>query len=105
MYLDFHSIQLILKDSKWGIYSSFTYTDHLFTNIIIHCSTDPAYWGGRNWQTEDDDDIHNPESTDHSKDKTGSVFTVRGMINLGLLSLVIAALLMLLLVISFITWY
>ena len=73
--------------------------------LKINHSANTTYLGERNWQPEDDDDIHNPESTDHSKDKTGSVFTVRGMINLGLLSLVIAALLMLLLVISSIAWH
>ncbi|TIB72758.1 glycoside hydrolase family 16 protein [Wallemia mellicola] len=58
-------------------------------------SANPNDWGARNWQSEPDDYLHNPTTKDGSKASTGSIFTVRGFINLGFLSLVITALLML----------
>ncbi|TIA94036.1 hypothetical protein E3P81_00471 [Wallemia ichthyophaga] len=58
-------------------------------------SANPNDWGARNWQNEEDDYLHNPTSRDGAKASTGSIFTIRGLINLGLLSVLVAALLML----------
>lgn len=57
-------------------------------------SPDPASWGAdvRAGQPEEDDVLHNPDPRrDRSQDKGGSIFTGRGLGNLGCLFVLVAA--------------
>ncbi|TIA69249.1 hypothetical protein E3P91_03710 [Wallemia ichthyophaga] len=57
-------------------------------------SPDPEWWSIDHTSAEDDDDMHDP-GTARKLDRSGHAFTLRGIMNLGCVSLITAALLML----------
>lgn len=51
-------------------------------------------WGGGNDDPEPDDHLHNPDpARDRHHDKAGTIFTKRGLMNVGALAILAAALL------------
>lgn len=56
-------------------------------------SLDPAYWIAEHAGPEPDDYLHNPDpKRDKKSDKGGTIFTIRGLMNLGCLVILIVAL-------------